>query len=295
MLSLVSIVKAGSYPNSIQLSIEKSLQLIKFSFDPDIKKVAIKPNLCYYLDSSTGETTDPKFVSALVDVIRKKLGAEVAISIVESDASAMRCEHAFRILGYDRMAEEQNVSLVNLTNDATKSVDVLVQKSSFQFQVPNTIAEADLFISVPKIKYMPRVKFSCALKNSYGCNPFQKKYKYHPCLDQAIVGLNKVMKPDLAIIDGMVARGVYALKLNLIMASTDIVALDCVAATIAGLNPRAIKHIKLACSEGIGRTQYVCAGESLHAFRDAFPKKTNKMKLWELISRVYSRMTPKIQ
>lgn len=289
-MSLVSLVKVRNPITSLQQPIQESLDLIQFHFGSRVNKVVIKPNLCYYWDSSTGETTDQKLVGALIDVIRKNLNESVDISIVESDASAMRCKYAFKMLGYEKMAEDKKVKLVNLTNDNAESANVDVRDMSFRLSLPRSIAEADLFINVPKMKYMAGTKFSGSLKNIYGCNPYPKKSRYHRWLDEMIVSLNKVMKPDLCLMDGLVVRGIRPQKLGLLMASTDPVALDSSAARIAGINPHSIRHISLASSEGIGSLKYVNVGEHLSKFADSFPKKDAKYKTWELIAKTYSRL-----
>jgi len=279
---------------SLQQSIQKSLDLIQFHFDPTVRKIAVKPNLCYYWDSSTGETTDQKLIGALIDVIRKNVNESVDISIVESDASAMRCKYAFKMLGYEKMADDKNVRLVNLTDDNVESTNITVRNRSFRLSLPHSIAKADLFINVPKMKYMAGTRFSGSLKNIFGCNPYPKKYRYHRWLDEAIVGLNKVMKPDLCLLDGLVVRGVHPKKLDLLMASTDPVALDSSAARILGINPHSIDHISLASSEGIGSLKYVNVGEHLGRFINSFPKKDAKYKTWEFIAKTYSRLATRL-
>jgi len=264
--------------------------LIQFHFDVKVNKIVIKPNLCYYWDSSTGETTDQKLVGALIDCIRENTNENVDISIVESDASAMRCKYAFRMLGYEKMAGNKKVKLVNLTNDSVQNMNVTVRNRGFRLSLPCCIAEADLFINVPKMKYMAGTKFSGALKNIFGCNPYPKKYRYHKWLDEVIVGLNKIMKPDLCLMDGLVVRGTHPQKLGLLMASTDPVALDVSAARIVGINPHSIRHILMASTEGIGSLKCVNVGEDLSEFARLFPKKDAKDKTWELISKLYMRL-----
>jgi uncharacterized protein (DUF362 family) len=292
-MSLVSLVKSRTDTMSLQQSIQESLDLIQFHFDARANKIAIKPNLCYYWDSSTGETTDQKVIGALIDVIRKK-NESVDISIVESDASAMRSKYAFRMLGYEKMADDKNVKLVNLTNDHAQKTNVTVRNTSFRLSLPHSIAEADLFINVSKMKYMAGTKFSGSLKNIFGCNPYPKKYRYHKWLDEMIVGLNKVMKPDLCLVDGLVVRGIRPQKLCLLMASTDPVALDSCAARIAGINPHSVRHISLASHEGIGSLKYINVGEHLSRFVGLFPKKDAKYKTQEFIAKVYSRLARRL-
>ncbi|MEM2738632.1 MAG: DUF362 domain-containing protein, partial [Candidatus Bathyarchaeia archaeon] len=135
------------------------------------------------------------------------------------------------------------------------------------------IKDADLRVNVPKMKYMSFTKISCALKNIYGCNPYPKKFQYHSKLNEVIVALNKVMPFNLHILDGLTVCGSKTLRLGLIMASQDPVATDAVAATILGVNPKSITHIKLAEREELGKINFVAKGADLGYFRKMYPRK----------------------
>ena len=76
-----------SYKNIVKC-INNIVDDLEVSFDYD--RILIKPNLCYYWDYSTGQTTDPRVVSAIIDVIRERVGNDVDICVAESDASAMK-------------------------------------------------------------------------------------------------------------------------------------------------------------------------------------------------------------
>lgn len=277
-MSLVSLVKIRE--DTIEQAIHESLNLINYSFPKNIKNVVIKPNLCYYWDYTTGQTTDPKFAAALINVLRKKVSSSINISIVESDASAMKCKHAFKMLSYEKLAQDYDVRLINLSEDACNPIEVTVGNQSFDLMIPKTIQNADLKINVPKIKYtMEPIKLTCALKNIYGCNPYPRKYKYHSRLGEAIVAINKAMKFDLCIIDGNIVSGIQPRKLGLVMASKDPVAIDVAAAEIAGINPKTIKYLQLAKKEGLGNTTYIPKGASINQFKKAYPRKNIKKKL----------------
>jgi len=283
-MSLVSFAKVQSEKNhSIRQAILNSLDLIQYQFSRDVRNVVIKPNMCYYWDHSTGLTTDPKFVATLVDVIRDQVSPDINISIVESDASAMKCKYAFKILGYEKMAQRCKVALVNLSEDKSERVKkVVAGGQTFSFMLPKTIQNADLRVNVPKIKYMDGTKITCALKNIYGCNPYPEKFRYHRKIDEAIVALNKVMKFDLCIVDGIIVSGVQPCKLGLVMASRDPVALDVAVARIVGVNPRSIRHIELASREGIGNTHLIPKGITSEYFEKRYPKKRVANKVMTL-------------
>jgi uncharacterized protein (DUF362 family) len=290
-MSLVSFVKVGNNAtDSIRQAILESLNAIDYSFEKEVKNVVIKPNLCYYWDYSTGQTTDPKFVAALIDLIREKTSSS-EISIVESDASAMKCKHIFRMLGYEKLSKDYNVKLIDLSEDKYDVVQVTVGGQSFNLMVPRTIQNADLKINVPKIKYtMEEIKITCALKNIFGCNPYPRKFRYHPRLGEVIVATNKAMRFDLCIIDGNIVSGIQPRRLGLVMASKDRVAIDAAAAKMAGVNPKRIKYLRLAEKEGLGNMSFVPRGISPSYFNRRYPRKdtTKKMmgKAYGLVTRL---------
>jgi uncharacterized protein (DUF362 family) len=279
-MSAVSFVDVAKQSGSqLKDAIAESLRLIGYSFPGNLRNVAIKANMCYYWDFSTGQTTDPKFISALIDVIREQTSPDVNFSIVESDASAMRCSHAYKLLGYEQLLEKKGVRLVNLSEDQGDEVDVSVRGENLKFKLPETIRTADLRINVPKIKFMPQTTISCAMKNIFGCNPQTKKYKYHPKINEVIVGLNKLMKFDLCVLDGIVACGNPTTRLNLVMASKDPVAFDSAVAKIVGVNPKKVKHLVLAQHEGIGTMDFAPKGESLQIFSKKYPRRKTSTKV----------------
>jgi uncharacterized protein (DUF362 family) len=270
-MSLVSLVKIRK--EQFEKAIAHSLQLINYDFPSNTRNIVIKPNMCYYWDYSTGHTTDPRFIAGIINVLREQISPEVNISVVESDASAMKCKYAFKILGYEKLALQHKVSLVNLSEEKCEKITTRVSKYSFDLKVPQIIKNADLRINVPKIKYMGKVKMTCALKNVFGCNPYPQKFVYHPRLGEAIVAVNKAMKFDLCVVDGNIVSGIQALRLGLVMASKDPVAIDCVAARIANVNPKSMRCVQLASKEGIGKTTFVSKGVGWQFFGARYPRR----------------------
>jgi uncharacterized protein (DUF362 family) len=96
------------------------------------------------------------------------------------------------------------------------------------------------------------------------------------------------MKPNLCIIDGIIVKGITTLKLGLIMASTDPVAIDAAASEIAGINPHSVKYLELASKEKIGNINFIPKGEPLDHFKKLFPRKNMKYKAREILSTLYT-------
>lgn len=271
-MSLVSLVKIQR--EGYKVALLDSLKLIDYKFRPEAKRIVIKPNMCYYYDFSTGFTTDPKFVGALIEVLREQIPTDPKISIVESDASAMKCKYAFKMLGYEDLARKYNVDLVNLSREECETETVHVGRHSFDIRVPKLIKNADLRVNVTKVKYTMRgIKLTCGLKNVFGCNPYPKKSVYHPILGEAIVGANKAMGFDLCILDGNIVFGAQTRELGLVMTSEDPVAFDSVAARIAGISPKSVGYLKWAQREGLGQMKFIPKGVPWERFRTGFPRK----------------------
>jgi uncharacterized protein (DUF362 family) len=272
MGDIVSLVRVKN-SDDIKRSILGAVDLAEFRFPNMVKSVAIKPNLAYYWDAATGYTTDPRVVAAIIDIVREKCGEDVDIRVVEADASAMRTKYAFKVLGYEKLAEEKKVELFNLSKGVLEEKTVQVDKREITFKVPGLLLDSDLFIDVPKLKLMRIVKITCAMKNIFGCIGKPRKIVYHPILNETIVGINKVLKPHLTIVDGLVAAGRFPIKLNLIMASVDPFSIDWVASQIMGYKPSRVKFLKIAIKEKVGDPKGILTrGEEVEKFAKIFPK-----------------------
>ena len=273
MGDIVSLVRTQSSEDGIKNSIAKALDLIDFNPKAALKSVAIKVNLCYYWNAATGYTTDPRVVAGIIDYVRERCGDDVDIKVVEADASAMRTKHAFLMLGYEKLAKEKSVKLFNLSNDGVTEQKVEVNGHEIALKIPESLLNSDLFINVPKLKIMRETKITCALKNIFGCIASPRKIVYHPFLNETIVGINKILRPDLTIVDGLVALGRFPIKLGLIMASTDPFSIDWIASQIMGYNPSRIRFLKIAMKEKVGTPEgTMTRGESIITFKKIFPK-----------------------
>ena len=176
-MSLVSLVKINhKNQNPLKQAIIESLQLIDYSFDKTIKKVVIKPNLCYYWDCSTGQTSDPRFVAELIDLLRQEISAMSRLRLWSRTLRRCVANTLLECLGLNAWQRRKMFGwLIFQRNPATTRM-CHVNGKAYSFKVPKIIQEADLKINLPKIKYtVDPIKLTCALKNLYGCNPVPKK------------------------------------------------------------------------------------------------------------------------
>lgn len=302
MGDVVSLVRTHSSEGDIKKSIGEALDLIDFKPKGPVKSVDIKANLCYYWPAATGYTTDPRVVAGIIDCVRERYGTDTHIRVVEADATAMRTKHVFRMLGYEKLAKEKNVELFNLSSDEIRQEKVHVNGREIAFQIPQSLLKSDLFINVPKLKIMRDTKITCALKNIFGCIASPRKIVYHPILDEAIVGINKILHPHLTIVDGLVALGRFPIKLGIIMVSTDPFSTDWIASQIMGYNPSKIKFLRIAMKEKLGDLEGIkTRGENVITFKKIFPKENFfsskrwwgiQLGLFKLYSKVVNDVVP---
>jgi uncharacterized protein (DUF362 family) len=244
-------------------AVSKALDTLNYDLNDKINSVIIKPNLCYYWDYSTGETTDPRVVSAVIDWVRQRTKKEICIFVAEADASAMMTKYVFKMLGYEKLSQQKNVKLFNLSEGEIIDKEVVVAGEKIILPINRILLSSDLIINVPKIKYHRTIGFTCALKNMFGAISKPRKYVYHNNLPNIIVGVNKIIKTNIVLADGIIVAGKTPKKTGVIMASDDALVADLVAARIMGYNPSRIAYLKLAMKEKIGNTDNINLIENL--------------------------------
>jgi len=262
--------------NDIYTNVKKGFDSLKdFKLSPD-SVVVIKPNLCCIKTPETGATTDARVVEGIINHLKNEFGVS-DIYIVESDGTQVLADMAFKLLGYEKLSKRLNVKLVNLST-APFSVKAF-PKNVFlkEVRVPRIMEDADFFISVPKIKTHIDCLFTCSLKNQYGCNPYHHKTIYHKRLDDAIVDLNLVFKPDLVIVDGIVAMEGWKgptdgvpIRMNTLIFGRDPVAVDHLVARMMGINPDYVRYLAEAERRGVGKSRYITIGRSLKEVKRRF-------------------------
>jgi uncharacterized protein (DUF362 family) len=256
------VVLTAINPNSlseleINKAVARAIDQLNYGFNRNIQSVVIKPNLCYYWDASTGETTDPRVISAVIDYIRAELGNDINITVAEADASAMKTQYAFRILGIDKLCQTKGVNLTNLSEGNVIETEVNVDGMELKLPINEILLKSDLIINIPKLKSHNFVGMTCAMKNFFGAISKPRKYSYHKIISNVIVGVNKIVRSDVVVVDGLIVHGSRTKKLGAILASNNALANDFKVAELMGFNPRRLPYLKLAEKEKIGQVKSI--------------------------------------
>lgn len=226
--------------------------------------VLIKPNLCMYGVPNSPTTTDYRIVSEVAAEAYKYGASKVIIaegSIMDYNVFTKADAHDSK---YDTI---KNVQLYNFNGCKKKDCYKLKPKKSLTevaLLIPKIYMDADVVIDIAKLKTHSVTAATLSLKNAIGTTPSilygtAGRAGLHDLgIDNAIIDLNRIRKPDFAIIDGIVGGEGdgpmmnTAVKSNIVLASKDLVALDTVSLNFMGFKIAEVTHVELAAKEKLG-------------------------------------------
>lgn len=283
-MSRVAIVK-GSDPADTTL---KALEMIRrdaLANLPVGTPILVKPNLINAKAPSTGITTDGGVVEGVVEFLMQN-GLE-NIVIGEGSGFADTFE-AFKAAGMDRVAEKWKVKLLDLNRDAFVEVHPPNPLALRRVKLAKTALESTI-VSVPKLKVHRLATVTLGLKNMMGALA-HKGTMHNGHLSRNIADLASVLKPRLTVIDGIVAGEGHEtsgnpVKMDLVIAGVDPVAVDAVGAAVMGINPEEVDHLVLAEKKGLG----TCRLEEIEVLGESIDRVKRKFRR-SLISRLLSSL-----
>ncbi|MCW4032529.1 MAG: DUF362 domain-containing protein [Candidatus Bathyarchaeota archaeon] len=244
----VAIIK-GANPSNMTV---KALEMINGNKVLPLKKpVLIKPNYLNANHPSTGITTDSRIIEGVIKFLKKYEFENIIIG--EGSGFADTFE-AFHIAGVDLISKKFNVKTVDLNKDEFIEKKPLHPLNLEKVKIAKTALESSI-ISIPKLKPHRIAGASLSIKNMMGA--MTPKGSMHSNLSKNIVDLASIIKPDLAVIDGIIAGQGHEssgnpLIMNLVIAGIDPVAVDTVGASIMGIPIDDIKHLAFAEKKGLG-------------------------------------------
>lgn len=248
-MSVVAKVKFADY----ETSVAKALDLIKAAGRlPQTGLVIIKPNLTNA--DPPPVTTNVKAVEAVYNFCKSNSKANIAIG--EGCGEGITID-TFKANGYTKLAEKFGIRLIDFNEE--KAI-VLKSKNTLQLKqlyIPEIVKDA-FIISLPVLKDHCFTATTIAMKNMFGIAPapfyrgsWNKSKLHSPSTHKSVVDICLYKKPDLCLVDASVAlAGMHlsgeSIKLGLILAGFDAVAVDAVGSKLLGHNPKKIQYLTLA-------------------------------------------------
>ncbi len=242
----VSIVKTNPDPEypQIRKAVEQAFALIGGINDiiqPDYL-VLINPSwVAPPVDRASGCITIPEVPRAIADIV-KEMGARPVIA--ESSAVGVKTATVIESSGYQDL-RDMGYEVVDLKkNKAAVSIPVKGGKVFHAVDCWELVEQADVIISVPKLKTHDQTEMTCSIKKLKGLLTDKAKKDMHlHGLFEGVVDLLAAIKPQLAVVDAIICQeGIgpvfgTPVEMNLVLAGKDLVAVDATCARLIGYEP----------------------------------------------------------
>ena len=159
--------RATSYDGDLEGVVGEGLRAI--GTDVRGARVVLKPNLVEF-DRSTAINTDPRLVAAAVVALRRLGAADVVVG--EGPGHRRDTQYVVTSSGLLEALDAVDARFVDLNTDAVARVPLHSRYTALgDLWLPRTIADADVVISMPKMKTHHWAGVTLSLKNCFGCVP----------------------------------------------------------------------------------------------------------------------------
>lgn len=225
------------------------------------KTVVIKPNLLDSAPASSGQTTDPHVVQAVVDLAL----AAGATQIIIVEASMAGMPPSFGPCGYISLfSTYPQVQLVDLRTQPYVLMPTPGGTAHQSMWIPSIVTQPNTFyVSAAKLKTHMNAVVTLSMKCLVGTawelaygSPRQDLH--YRDISQSIVDLNLTRLPDFAVIDGvwgMQGQGPVhgtPVATNVVLAGVNPVAVDRVGLDVMEFSQNAVPYLTYAAQAGLG-------------------------------------------
>ncbi len=246
----------GSKPKDM---VQKTLKEVDILEDIPNKKslIGIKPNLVVAQPSELGATSSPELVEGLIIYLKSKGYSNIII--LEGSWVGDRTSLAFKVCGYEDLSKKYDIPLFDLQKDSYSDYKV----ENTNISICDKAMEVDYLINVPVLKGHCQTNITCALKNMKGCIPDREKRRFHTMgLHKPIAYLNKVLRQDLIIVDGIIGdlnfeEGGNPIQMNRVILGKDPVLVDTYVAQLLGYETSDVPYIGMSEKIGVGSSNLI--------------------------------------
>jgi uncharacterized protein (DUF362 family) len=304
---VVSVVRISD--GDVAYAVKKAIDLLGGieEITRNKKRIMLKPNL---VSPDPRATTKPEVIKALA-LLMKDAGKEVSIGEGSAAAPGFNAtdqaiykttdpdilnpmqQYVFDQLGYTELAKSLDIPLINLHTGEMVNVKVPGAFVYDEITVHKSLSETDLLCSVPMMKTHVLATVTLGMKNLIGLYPGNAYCTVISCVHNAssekgspgiafeILDMVKACTPGLTVIDGSTAMegngpsSGELVKANLIIAGTDPLATDMVAASIMGFDKSEVPTFTTAIKSGMSPgslEQIEIRGEKIGNVQLAFKK-----------------------
>jgi len=265
-MNTVSIARCADYTNSdVDVALHAALSPLggMAAFVTPGQRVLLKVNLLAKAQPERAVTTHPELVRSLIRSVKAAGGTPVVGDSPGGPNTVSMVRRVWEETGIGAVCAQEHTELVLFDDDCVR-VPNPAGSLYGAFTLGREVVDADVVISVPKLKTHGFMMFTGAVKNLFGCIPGLEKAQYHLKVPDRndfgsmLVDLMLACRPALAVMDAVVGMegdgpaGGNPRHIGALLVSADLVALDVVASAIAGLDPLEVYSNKAAARRGLG-------------------------------------------
>jgi uncharacterized protein (DUF362 family) len=248
--SRVALLPADSYAVDFADLILRGLR--ELGVQVSGRRVLLKPNMVEY-EPGTAINTNPLVVAGAASALLSAGAREVVVG--EGPGHRRDIEYLLLSTGLFDQLRDHKLRFVDLNHDDVREVPLRSRYTQLDsLALPVELLQADLVVSMPKLKTHHWAGITCGMKNLFGTVPgavygWPKNLLHMRGIGASILDLNATIAPALTIVDAVVAMEGdgpimgTARPLGFVAMGTDVVAVDGTCARIIGLDPRKIGYL----------------------------------------------------
>ncbi|MHA2288314.1 MAG: DUF362 domain-containing protein [Promethearchaeota archaeon] len=270
MVSKTKIAIQKILNEDVKTSVFSALELINAQnlMQKDKPVVLLKPNILMGKPAERAVNTHPEVVRAVIQWVKQFNPSKIYVCDSAGGQKPGITEIAMKESGIQSVCEEEGAICVPFEKTEREIYKVKEHLEMKEISSSRLLKEADLIINIPKIKTHWQCTLTCCIKNMFGTVLLANKAKTHAqaaILERfcsALADIYSISKPQLTVIDGyycMEGQGPTSgevVKLDIILAGYDGVALDSAVCKIIGLNPSEILYLDKAEQKNLGTTNF---------------------------------------
>ncbi|MBI1901132.1 MAG: DUF362 domain-containing protein [Planctomycetia bacterium] len=277
----VFLARNQRYDGDLQTTITDGLAAVGFDLTSlRGKTVLLKPNMVEPRRDAPQLSTHPAVVVAAAEVFGRH-GARVVVG--EAPGHLRDTQLALDESGIGEALDDAKLPFADLNYQDVKPLTNALRASPLKsIYFPRAVHEADLVVSLPKLKTHHWVGMTASMKNLYGLLPgikygWPKNVLHYAGVPETVVDINATVPRAIAIVDAidcMEGDGPIMgsrKHLGMIAVGTNLAALDATCARVMGFEPARISYLQLAGALGpIADSQIEQPGEAWQVLRSPF-------------------------
>lgn len=292
--SRVAVLRADAYDERLEHVVADGVRLL--GADMAGKRVVLKPNLVEF-DPEGVINTHPMLIAATVSALRM-LGAR-DVTVAEGPGHRRDNEYLLTASGLLDVLRDHDARYVDLNIDDVVPVALDTRFTRMgRLHLPRTVVDADVLISMPKLKTHHWAGATLSMKNMFGIMPgsvygWPKNPLHWEGISQSIVDINGALRMQrFAIVDGIVGmegNGPIqgdAKRCGVLVFGDDWVAVDATSARLMKIDPYGLEYLAMAESflGNVARTAIDQLGEDPEPLAQDFRVLDKFQKLKESIA-----------